>query len=175
MARNNTPKDTDAKEEATSEATAEVEKAESYHTRRKEREAAPPPDDSWVPASALPEIDADNDYTYRWIRVSHHGNQDNTNINRRLREGWEPVTSKEVEELGLRLRGDLNPVFTDGVEIGGLLLCKMPTAKVMSRRRYYERLNGEQVDAVDNDYMRENDPRMAKFRERVSRFGNGGL
>jgi hypothetical protein len=42
----------------------------------------------------------------------------------------------------------------------------MPTAMVEERNEYYLQRNRDQMESVEQSYMRENDRRMAKFSER---------
>ena len=65
--------------------------------------------------------------------------------------------------------------FKDNVEIGGLLLCKAPVEMVSQRNSYYGRQSESQIEAVDNSFMKTNDPRMPLFNERKSAvsFGRG--
>jgi len=60
------------------------------------------------------------------------------------------------------------------VEIGGLMLCRMPEEQAKARDEYYEAQNRAQMDSVDNNFMRNNDPRMPLFSERDSRTSRGG-
>ena len=64
---------------------------------------------------------------------------------------------------------------SDNIEIGGLLLCKTPTEFVNQRNSYYQGMTESQTRAVDNSFMKENDPRMPLFNERKSTvsFGKG--
>jgi len=61
------------------------------------------------------------------------------------------------------------------VEVGGLLLCKIPAEFMEQRDAYYRNQAESQMNSVDNNFMRENDPRMPLFRERSSKvtFGRG--
>jgi hypothetical protein len=61
------------------------------------------------------------------------------------------------------------------IEIGGLVLCKSTTENAIARKAYYEGQTQAQTQAVDQNFMRENDPRMPLFRESKSRvsFGSG--
>ena len=65
--------------------------------------------------------------------------------------------------------------FKDNIEVAGLLLCKMPSEFVEQRKEHFSAQNRAQIDSVDNNFMRDNDPRMPLFRERNSKtsFGNG--
>ncbi len=58
--------------------------------------------------------------------------------------------------------------LSGNVEIGGLMLCKAPSERVDARKAYYEGVNQQQIQSVDNSFMRENDPRMPLFSEKRS-------
>ena len=55
------------------------------------------------------------------------------------------------------------------------MLCKMPEEMVLQRKAHFEQMTKNQMDAVDNNLMRENDPRMPIFNDRKSSvtFGKG--
>ena len=65
--------------------------------------------------------------------------------------------------------------FKGGVEMGGLLLCRIPSEFLDQRMKHYDNQNRAQVDSVDNSFLRENDPRMPLFSEKRSKvtFGSG--
>jgi hypothetical protein len=127
----------------------------------------------WAPAELLPEPDKQTGYKYRWIRVSMNGQADPRNLSRAIREGWEPVRVEEQPKL--QMLTDPNSRFKDNIEIGGLVLCKTPEELVDQRNKYYADQTAAQTAAVDNNLMRENDPRMPIFNERKSTttFGKG--
>lgn len=117
---------------------------------------------SWKPPSMLPVPKPQDGYSYRWIRTSFFGDADNKNVSARFREGWEPVRAADHPELSLR--SDKDSRFPDGVEVGGLLLCKTSSELVKQRRRYYETKTAQQMESVDNNIMKQNDPRMPLLR-----------
>jgi hypothetical protein len=127
----------------------------------------------WMPPELLPEPDKQAGYDYRWIRVSMLGKQDGRNVSTKIREGWEPVKLQEQPQF--KLLTDPTTRFEDGIEIGGLLLCKTPQEFVEQRKAYYANQNQAQAEAVDNNLMRQSDPRMPIFKERKSStsFGTG--
>ena len=127
----------------------------------------------WQQPELLPEPDRQPGYAYRWIRVSTLNNADPRNISAKLREGWEPVTVEEQPKFKLLV--DPNSRFKDNIEIGGLLLCKTPVEFVKQRNDYYAQQTQAQTEAVDNNLMRQSDPRMPLFKERKSStsFGKG--
>jgi hypothetical protein len=127
----------------------------------------------WMPPELLPEPDHQAGYAYRWIRVSMLGQADPRNLSTKLREGWEPVRIEEQPKFQLLI--DPNSRFKDNIEIGGLLLCKAPEEFVDQRSDYYRNQTQAQTEAVDNNLMRQSDPRMPLFKERKSShsFGKG--
>jgi len=127
----------------------------------------------WMPPELLPEPDKQAGYTYRWIRVSMLNQADPRNLSSKIREGWEPVRIEEQPKFRLLL--DPNSRFKDNIEIGGLLLCKTPEEFVTQRSDYYRNQAEAQTEAVDNNLMRQSDPRMPLFNERksTSSFGKG--
>jgi hypothetical protein len=127
----------------------------------------------WQLPELLPEPDRQAGYSYRWIRVSTLNAADPRNLSAKLREGWEPVRLEEQPKF--QLLADPNSRFKDNIEIGGLLLCKTPTELVQQRNAYFANQAQNQTEAVDNNLMRQSDPRMPLFNERKSTtsFGNG--
>jgi hypothetical protein len=127
----------------------------------------------WQLPDLLPEPDKQAGYSYRWIRVSTLNAADPRNLSAKMREGWEPVRLEEQPKF--QLLADPNSRFKDNIEIGGLLLCKTPTEFVQQRNEYFAKQSQNQTDAVDNNLMRQSDPRMPLFTERKSTtsFGSG--
>jgi hypothetical protein len=130
---------------------------------------------AWERPQVLPNPNPEEGYSFKWIRISTLGEVDATNISSKLREGWEPVKAKNHPEIHLIAAANQHEQFKDNVVIGGLLLCKVPVELVEERNAYYEEQARAQVESVDNNYMREDDPRMKKFAERSSKvtFGSG--
>ena len=128
---------------------------------------------AWQPPQLLPEPTPQEGWKFFWVRVSLMGTPDPMNLSAKMREGWEPV--KAVDHPELQLQADPNSRFKDGIEIGGLLLCKAPVEMVNERNAYYAKQNQAQMDAVDNNLMKLNDNRMPLFNERRSEvsFGKG--
>jgi len=127
----------------------------------------------WMQPELLPEPDRQPGYAYRWIRVSTLNTADPRNLSAKLREGWEPVTIEEQPQFQLLV--DPSSRYKDNIEIGGLLLCKTPVEFVEQRNDYVNKQTQAQTEAVDNNLMRQSDPRMPLFKERKSStsFGKG--
>jgi hypothetical protein len=128
---------------------------------------------SWKQPELLPEPDKQAGFSYRWIRVATLNNADPRNLSAKLREGWEPVRIEEQPKFQLLV--DPNSRYKDNIEIGGLLLCKTPDEFVAQRNKHYADQTRAQTEAVDNNLMRQSDPRMPLFKESKSTtsFGKG--
>ncbi len=125
----------------------------------------------WMPPQLLPEPEPEEGWAFRWIRLSTLNNPDPVNITSKLREGWEPVKASTQPKLSLM--NNPNGRFPDGVEIGGLLLCKTPVEFTRDRDAYYLNQAEAQMNSVDNNFMRESDPRMPMFKERSTKVSLG--
>jgi hypothetical protein len=120
----------------------------------------------WMPASLLPDPEPEDGWAFRWIRLATLNNPDPSNISSKIREGWEPV--KASDQPKLQMLTNPNGRFPDGIEIGGLLLCKTPAEFVDQRNAHFQKISEGQMQSVDNTYMRESHPKMPLFKERSS-------
>jgi len=127
----------------------------------------------WKPPQLLPDPNPEPGFAFRWIRISTLNAPDASNISTKFREGWEPVKASEHPEVVVM--GGSQTCFPDSIEIGGLLLCKIPVEFTEDRDAYYLDQANAQMNSVDNNFMRESDPRMPMFKERTSKvtFGKG--
>tara|TARA_B100000902_G_scaffold350584_1_gene359977 strand:+ start:7600 stop:8064 length:465 start_codon:yes stop_codon:yes gene_type:complete len=129
----------------------------------------------WTPANLLPDPHPKDGISFKWIRVSSMGVADPTNYSKKIREGWQPVPIEEVPELA-HLVIDPNPKFEGKLEVGGLLLCKMPSSMTKQRNDHYLQNSKDAQSSVDNNLMKESNPRMPMDKptntSRVS-FGRG--
>jgi hypothetical protein len=129
--------------------------------------------EAWRPPETLPMPDERPGWTHRYVRISTMGTADPSNISSKFREGYEPCKADEYPELMVHASAEGR--FKGGIEVGGLLLCRIPSEFMEQRSRYYEQQNKAQVDSVDNNFLRENDPRMPLFSEKRTKvtFGSG--
>jgi hypothetical protein len=96
------------------------------------------------------------------MRVSSLGDTDTLNMGAYRREGWEIVHPSEQPDVAFAAACET----ADRIEVGGLVLVKIPTERVIARDKYYRDLGNRQLEAVDNQLMAENDPRMPLYKER---------
>jgi hypothetical protein len=132
---------------------------------------------TWAPPQLLPDPKPQPGWQFKYIRTSVMGQNDPTNTSAKFREGWEPVKASDHPEIMHLADNNPNSRFKDNIEIGGLLLCKAPEDLMTQRKNYYADMNKSQMDAVDNNFMRQKDDRanMALFSEKKSTvsFGRG--
>ena len=128
---------------------------------------------AWMPPEALPSPDQRPGWVHRWIRTSTLGSADPSNISSKLREGYEPVRADDYPEM--MMHASTEGRFKDNIEVGGLLLCKIPEEFMKQRAAYFDDMSRKQTESVDNNLMRQSDPRMPIFNERRSTvsFGKG--
>ena len=129
----------------------------------------------WSPPSLLDAPTPPPGYIYRWLRESMVGVEDKANMSKRIREGWEPVRAEDHPDFEA-------PSIDDGkhagvIGVGGLILAKIPKETVDERRAYYQNVADQQIQAVDNDLMRESNqvmPISTPNRSSKVTFGKGG-
>lgn len=129
--------------------------------------------EAWRPPEVLPSPDPRPGWSHRWVRTSTMGTADPSNISSKLREGYEPCKADDYPEL--MMHATTEGRFKGNVEVGGLLLCRIPEEFLKQRMDYYSNQNKAQMDSVDNNFLRESDPRMPLFSEKKTKvtFGSG--
>jgi hypothetical protein len=118
--------------------------------------------EDWKPPSALDAPEAPIGYKHRWIRESVMDYDDKNNVFKRRREGYELVKAEDHPDFDA-------PVIEEGknagvIGTGGLLLARVPEEIVEQREEYFKTKTQAQMDAVDRDWMRENNPIMPKLK-----------
>ena len=143
-------------------------------TRKHEERAKPwkMPSALELPEEAIEEAMSQG-IVYRWVRESIVGQDDKTNVSKRFREGFVPVRPEELPGFH-----DL-PIVDDGrhagvIGVGGLILCKIAKEIADQRNEYFADQTNNQMRAVENDLMREENPAMPISREMKSRVTFGG-
>ncbi len=103
--------------------------------------------------------------TYRWIRTAMLGQEDRSNVSRRIREGWELVRLEELPAEWQHMSTTEVGKETGIINNEGLVLGKMPTEMVDQRNEYYQQKNLDQVEALDNTVFNDSrkDGRYVKY------------
>ena len=112
----------------------------------------------WKPPSMLDAPEAPPGYQFRWIREATRGNDDKSNMSKRIREGYEPVRAEDYPNFEA-------PTVENGankgvIGVGGLILAKVPVETANERTAYFQDQAKSAMDGVDHNYMRESDARM---------------
>ena len=135
----------------------------SVRVAREDLAMSPPSEDTGLPE--LPE-EAVNDerFVYRWTRVELDGEEDVKNILRRERDGWVFVKPDDLPgsyKMPVRATGNAKGV----VGIDDVALMRLPREIAEARRRWLDKKAADQMQAVNRQLYRENDPRMPIFNE----------
>jgi hypothetical protein len=127
----------------------------------------------WRAPDLLPVPNPRPGWAHRWIRVSMLGSADAKNISSSMREGYEFCKAEDYTEMMLHALTEGR--FKGNIEVGGLMLCRIPAEFMVQRNEYYSNMNRAQSESVDNTFLRASDPRMPLFSERRSKttFGSG--
>ena len=126
----------------------------------------------WTPPSSLDAPPAPTGFIHRWLRAESLGFQDTKNISGRIRSGYELVRSDEYPESDF-------PIVEDGkykgvIGVGGLVLARVPEEIAKQRNDYYVKQGNDNVEAVDNDLMKEQHPSMPINIDRQTSVSFGG-
>ena len=126
----------------------------------------------WTPPSSLDAPPAPDGYHHRWIRSETMGFDDTKNMAGKLRSGYELVRADEYPETDY-------PTINDGkyqgvIGVGGLLLARISTELVKSRKEYFDNLTKQKDEAIDNDLLKEQHPGMPINNDRQTRVTFGG-
>ena len=130
----------------------------------------------WMPPSSLDAPPAPKGFKHRWIRTETMGQDDTGNVSKKLREGWEFVRAEEIKS---QIGEHDYPIISDGkyqglIGVGGLVLARIPEEVVEQRKDYFNNKTKTQIEAVDNDILREQRPEMPINIDRQSRVTFGG-
>lgn len=105
--------------------------------------------EEWNPAALLPDPEPMEGFRFKWVRKTILGETDVMNISRRRREGYAFVTKEEQPLLA-----DLSDDPTH-IEVGGLVLCKLPVERAEARDRHFARVAQQQLDGLSSNLRRE--------------------
>jgi hypothetical protein len=127
-----------------------------------------PDDNDWRPPELLPTPEPQEGFVHRWIRMAMHGETDLRNMGMRKQEGW--VLVHPEEQPNMVAMADEGSLEKGLIEIGGLVLAKMPAAKAKQRDQYYQNKAVEQIDGLPRQLASDAgaDARMPIIQERKS-------
>ena len=100
------------------------------------------------------------------MRVAIKGKADDQNVSVRYQDGFEACKWEDYPDMVAKM-----PLVRDrsgNIETGGLMLCRAPQEMVDQRNAYYQKQSNDYMKSVNNNFMRENDPRMPLFNQNRS-------
>ena len=126
----------------------------------------------WTPPSALDAPEPPKGFKHRWLRAESKGLEDVSNIQARLRSGYELVRADEYTE-------GQYPSYKEGkyagiIGHGGLVLARVPEEIVDSRTEYFAQQTKDRNEALDRDLKREQHPSMPIDQKRQTSVTFGG-
>ena len=126
----------------------------------------------WTPPSSLDAPPAPDGFRHRWLRAESMGYDDTKNITGKIRSGWELVRSDEYPNEDY-------PVINSGkyagvIGVGGLVLARIPEELAKQREEYFNQLNSDRNEALENDVLKEQHPSMPINQDRQTRVTFGG-
>jgi hypothetical protein len=120
-----------------------------------------------MPPSLIPDATPEPGYVLHWKCRAIKGIEDPALFNKALREGWEPCKLSDHPELKLVIHPRSDGADRDWAEIGGLVLCRMPSELARQRDAYYARLGKAAAVAEANKLANVSDPRMPMYRPKI--------
>ena len=126
----------------------------------------------WTPPSSLDAPPAPDGYRHRWIRAESMGFDDTKNMSNRMRSGWELVRADVYPS-------EHYPAVDEGryagvIGVGGLVLARIPEELAKQREEYFNQLNSDRNEALENDVLKEQHPSMPINQDRQTRVTFGG-
>lgn len=128
---------------------------------------------NWRPSNLLEAPEPRAGYKQRWIATMVLGQDQPTNVARRMREGWQPRDPKTI-------KGEQHfPTIEHGkfagfIGIEGMVLCEMPEEMVSQRNEYYANMTENLMRSVEQDIHKVEQPGQPiqkSFKTEVTRGG----
>ena len=110
--------------------------------------------DRYTDPSVLPQPNPRPGLTHKYVRFEIMGQKDERNMMAHLQQGWKPCQIEDYPEI---------PIYGKAKSV----------EYKKSREEHHSNKTSQQSEAVDNNLMRQNDPRMPMFSERKSTTTRG--
>jgi hypothetical protein len=127
----------------------------------------------WRPSNLLEAPEPRPGFKQRWIATMVLGQEQPTNVAKRMREGWEPrdiKTVKNAQNFPTIEHGK----FAGYIGIEGMVLCEMPEEMVNQRNEYYAQMTENLMRSVEQDIHKveqPGNPISKTFKSSVTRGG----
>ena len=127
----------------------------------------------WQPSNLLEAPEPRAGFKQRWIATMILGQEQPTNVAKRMREGWKPRDPKTITG-GQQFATIEHGKFSGFIGIEGMVLCEMPEQMVNERNEYYARMTENLMRSVEQDIHRAESPGnpiQKTFKSEVTRGG----
>lgn len=111
----------------------------------------------WSPPSLLDAPEPLPGYVQRWIRCRRGNEDDGKRISQAVRTGWQPRDVNTVPG-GWSAPTDAHRRFGSCITVEGMILMQLPIAIFKKREEHYRRLRSTQMQAVQSDLLRVQEP-----------------
>jgi len=128
---------------------------------------------NWRPSNLLEAPEPRPGFKQRWIATMVLGQEQPTNVARRMREGWQPRDIKTVKDA-LNFPTIEHGKFAGYIGIEGMVLCEMPEQMVTERNEYYAKMTENLMRSVEQDIHKVEQPGQPiskSFKSEVTRGG----
>lgn len=127
----------------------------------------------WRPSNLLEAPEPRPGFKQRWIATMVLGQEQPTNVAKRMREGWQPrdiKTVKNAQNFPTIEHGK----FAGYIGVEGMVLCEMPEEMVNQRNEYYAQMTENLMRSVEQDIHKveqPGNPISKTFKSSVTRGG----
>ena len=111
----------------------------------------------WRPSNLLEAPEPRPGFKQRWIATMVLGQEQPTNVAKRMREGWQPrdlKTVKNAQNFPTIEHGK----FAGYIGVEGMVLCEMPEEMVNQRNEYYAQMTENLMRSVEQDIHKVEQP-----------------
>jgi hypothetical protein len=128
---------------------------------------------NWRPGNLLEAPEARPGFKQRWIATMVLGQEQPTNVAKRMREGWRPRDPKTVKDAQNFPTID-HGKFSGYIGIEGMVLCEIPQELWNERNAYYAKMTDNLMRSVQQDIHKVEQPGQPisqSFKTSVTRGG----
>lgn len=125
------------------------ERAEKLDRERNRRTVYQPPNELELPLEVLERFE-NAGMKHRWVRYLLQGKEDVSNVGRYLREGYEFVSARDAPEMVDSCLVENVRKEEEALTVGDLVLMIAPIELVESKRKHYQDMAAQQLEAVNS-------------------------
>lgn len=127
-------------------------------------------DRPWVLGQSLEAPPPRENMRQRWIRVASRGQDDPTNVARKMREGWKPRPLDTVP-VGFHLPSISHGEWAGCIGIEGMVLMEMPEKMAKKRDAFFRQKTETITNGIEGELQSQSNPMMPIEQERKTSTG----